>query len=121
MVRRMRQGISTHAPTCNSCLHANACTSTHLDHKFAPAYHMKVALVQAVLAPLCVLWVRVSACASSAARCALHRIMCKLLLTSLNSSLLPTIMPLLSNAPPLQARLLMKALSGLLATIDVEC
>jgi len=34
---------------------------------------------------------------------------------------LPTMMPLLSNAPPSQARLLLEALSGRLATIDVEC
>ena len=44
-----------------------------------------------------------------------------ILLTSLNSFLLPTIIPLISSAPPSLERLLLLELRGRLGTIDDEC
>ena len=85
----------------------------YLDHEFSAADHDEVAVVEAVLAPLGVLRSRVRGRKQHAS--AWQE------LTSLNSFLLPTMMPLLSNAPPSLARLLPEALSGRLGTTREEC
>ncbi len=85
----------------------------HLDHEFPASDHYEVAFVEAVLAPLGVLRQRVRGRKQYASVGQEP--------TSLNSFLLPTMMPLLSNAPPSLARLFPEALSGRLGTTNDEC